>query len=278
MRIRRRIPAAAIALGMIVALAAPVAGQGGADARSTPGDFEYAARDILHVWSAPFHSNRGDWRTALLVGAATGATMSVDAPVQAWVQERRRGLPLNALRLFGEDSPLNLYGRTHLLAPASVLLYLSGVVFDEAGLRDAGIGCLTANITNALSRRAVAVVVGRARPQEERGPFDFRVPNIGGSWEIRSFPSGHGANAMACTSFWTRNFDLGIAEPLLWTLAGAVGFARMADDAHWLSDTLFGMSWGIAVGKAVAVRYDDREENVVAHVQAQPLLVFRLTF
>jgi membrane-associated phospholipid phosphatase len=263
----------------LVSLAAPlpVTGQGGLTDRSARGDFEFAGRDVLYVWSAPVHGKDSDWLTALLVGAMTGATMGVDDRAQEWVHAHAEEFPLRLLALFGEGSPMNLYGRTKLLVPLSSLLYLGGVVFERPGLRDAGMGCITANLANTLSRHALARVIGRARPQERRGAAAYRVPNFAGSWEMRSFPGGHAANAMACTTFWARRFDLGPAEPALFTFAIAIGAARWREGAHWLSDTLFGMGWGIAVGKAVAERYRGRAaDDPSASGMPSMVLVWRL--
>ena len=275
----RRIRAPFCALAALLVASTAVRAQGGASDRSAGGDLEYALRDILYVWSAPLHGDAGDWGTALAVGVVSGAAVASDPAVHDWVHARRAEFPLKMLAWFGEDSPVNLYGRTTLLVPISALMYLGGLAFDSPGLRDAGIGCVSANLANTLSRRAVALVIGRSRPQERRGATDFRVANIDGSWEQRSFPAGHAANAMACTSFWVHRFDLGIAAPALYALAGGVGLARMFDEAHWLSDTVFGMSWGMSVGKAVAGRHDERaaREHVASPMPVVSLM-WRLSF
>ena len=68
---------------------------------------------------------------------------------------------------------------------------------------------------------------------------------------------------MSCITFWNRRFDLGLAEPVLYGLAGAVGAGRIIDEAHWTSDTVFGLGYGHAVGRDVARQQQDREPRVL---------------
>jgi membrane-associated phospholipid phosphatase len=78
---------------------------------------------------------------------------------------------------------------------------------------------------------------------------------------MRSFPAGHFANALACATFWNERFHLGFAEPLLYALAGTVGVGRLADRAHWTSDTMLGGILGFAVGREVAKRSLERQQE-----------------
>ena len=71
---------------------------------------------------------------------------------------------------------------------------------------------------------------------------------------MRSFPGGHFANVLGCATFWSKRFNLGIAEPLLYGVATAVGIGRMADGAHWLSDQIIGGILGYAIGNEIARR------------------------
>jgi membrane-associated phospholipid phosphatase len=109
-------------------------------------------------------------------------------------------------------------------------------------------------------RRALAHLVGRARPDTTNGPSVApNDPHIwklggGGDWVMRSFPAGHFGNAMACATYWNKRFRLGVAEPALYALAAAVGIGRLGDRAHWFSDSVIGGILGYAVGSEVARR------------------------
>lgn len=274
------IPAVAAACrSAVLALLAGCAAvqQAGAQERRVRDDLDDVFDDIFFVWSRPFHATAHDLEGAAVVGGLVGAALLVDAPVQRWLDEHPRSLPVLLLNPFREHSPLNVLGRTYLLAPVSAALWLTGAALDEDGLRDAGLGCMAANVATTLSRVTFSWIVGRRRPRFTDDPYEFDVPALGG-WEQRSFPGGHGANIMTCTSFWTHRFELGAAEPVLFAVAALVGMGRVADGAHWTSDSLFGMSWGFAVGKAVAgesrVRENDRREGL----RLQPYLQWSIRF
>ncbi|MGH7505139.1 MAG: phosphatase PAP2 family protein, partial [Longimicrobiales bacterium] len=239
-------PAMTLALTVLFA-AAPVTAQD----RSVGDDLGDAGRDILHVWSAPFRVSTKDLEGVAVVTALFASTLPLDRTIQNWLEAHPHSLPLRLLGPFRESSPLNLIGRTKVLLPTSVALYAAGLAFDSEELRDAGMGCVVSNVSTTLSRTLLNRIVGRQRPEVGGGPYVFR-PFTFDEWDVRSFPGGHAANIMSCVSYWNHRFDLGVAEPLLYLVAGSVGAARTADRAHWTSDTVVGMAFGFAVGKAIA--------------------------
>ncbi len=242
----------------ICALALLSAAAGAAAQEKSVGrDFEAGFKDILWVWSSPLRIEEEDLVALGLVAGAAGGTLLLDEQIRNFLQDHPRSLPVLILTPFRESSPINLIGRTKLLQPLSAAMYVAGWAFDEPDLRAAGIGCAATNFSNTIARHFMALLLGRKRPELEEGPWQFQ-PLAFGEWENRSFPGGHAANAITCVSFWNHRFDLGAAEPLLYMLGGLVGFARLLDDAHWTSDTVVGVSLGIAVGKGVAGRQLDR--------------------
>ncbi|MBW3535258.1 MAG: phosphatase PAP2 family protein [Gemmatimonadetes bacterium] len=185
---------------------------------------------------------------------------SLDGAIQRWVREHPSALPLRLLEPLQEPRPLSYLGRSFALQPLSALLYLTGSALDSDALRDAGLGCATANIANSLPRHVVGRMTGRLRPRYSDDPYDFD-PLAWSAWPRRSFPGGHGSNIMACASYWNHRFDLGPAGPLLYAFAVALGAARMASEAHWASDTVFGSILGWAVGRGIAGRFAGREPD-----------------
>ena len=265
------------AVALITLLPAPARGQD----RSLKYDLEHVFRDAWFIVSAPTHATEADWQTALLVTGGIAGTLLLDEPVRSAVRADPESTLRRVLSLFGESSPVNLYGRSKFLMPLSAALYGAGWAWDSDDLKDAGLGCVTSNATTTLTRVIASAVAGRARPSEDRGAINFELLGGIGHWPRRSFPGGHGANAFACTSFWANRFDLGIAGPALYVVAAGTSFARVADDAHWLSDALTGMAYGYAVGKGVAGRYLQRErerQNEERSVQPGFYLVWRITF
>jgi membrane-associated phospholipid phosphatase len=54
---------------------------------------------------------------------------------------------------------------------------------------------------------------------------------------------------------------MGLVEPVIWAMAGAIGLGRTLDRGHWTSDQLIGAAFGFAVGKQVALRSKRRAER-----------------
>jgi len=211
--------------------------------------------DMLMVWSAPFRASPTDALPAL--AAVTGAIALVaafDGEVQDWIRDNGSARPVTLVGPMRHPRALSQIGFTRTLLAVSGALYIAGLAFDHAGLREAGMGCITADLANTLARHTLARLVGRMRPEFTRDPYVIE-PFAFGDWPMRSFPGGHVANVMACTAFWDRHFGLGFLGAGLYLYGVAIGFARTIDGAHWLSDTVFGLVFGLAVGNAVADRF-----------------------
>lgn len=230
-----------------------------------------AVKDVLHVWSAPAQVDRSDLPGIATLLGATGVAMLLDEPMLEWLRAHPRSVPVRLLTPFREGRPLNMLGRSYFLVGTSTVLYVAGVLDDDVDLRNAGRGCATSVAATTFSRHLIARLMGRTRPRDNRGAFVIR-PFAWGDWKMRSFPGGHGANAMSCVTFWNQRFDFGTGEPVLYGIAAAVGVGRMVDEAHWTSDTVFGLGYGHAIGREVAHQQEKRDSTA-----SQPSLVVGFT-
>ncbi|HEY0674272.1 MAG TPA: phosphatase PAP2 family protein, partial [Longimicrobiales bacterium] len=230
-----------------------------ATARAQEGrELNNAVKDVFHVWSAPAHADGSDLPGIFTLVGATGVAMLADEPVAAWLRAHPGSWPAQLVTPFREGRPLNILGRSYFLVGTSAVLYVAGMLDENLDLRNAGRGCASSVVATTFSRHLVARMLGRTRPRDNRGAFVIR-PFAWGDWQMRSFPGGHGANAMSCVTFLNRRFDLGAVEPALYGLAAAVGAGRMVDEAHWTSDTVFGLGYGHAIGREVARQQERRE-------------------
>ncbi len=221
-------------------------------------DGERLADDVVHIWSSPFRATRSDLAVVGAVGVGLVGLGLFDDEFQDWIRGNPDALPVRALGPFQNPRPVSLLGYTSYLLMLSAALYAGGLAFDSDDLRDAGVGCATADVSGTFARHLIARLLGRLRPEFTRNPYILR-PFAWGDWPMRSFPGGHVANIMACSAFWNNRFDLGIAGPLLYVFGTAIGFGRVVDQAHWTTDTIFGMFFGWAVGRAVAGRFNGRD-------------------
>ena len=88
--------------------------------------------------------------------------------------------------------------------------------------------------------------MGRSRPSTGHGDSHFRP--FGGSY---SFPSGHTTQAFAVATVIAEHYDSPWVKVASYGLASAVGFARINNNSHWMSDVVAGAAIGFFVGETV---------------------------
>jgi len=223
-------------------------------------DFGNAAKDVLAIWTSPFHGSSKDWLiVAGTVGAFAASTMA-DIEVSDWAIRNDSSGFFRALKPVRKGG--YLFSGKYVVPPVAAV-YVVGLAMKNQDMRDFVLGCMTSWGSQSIVRKATYMLVGRARPDSSPADAnDWSVPSDGG-WQQHSFPAGHVANALACASYWNHRFHMGAAGPAAYALAAAVGIGRFADRAHWLSDTVVGSVLGYAVGKEIARRSNARREKAV---------------
>jgi len=235
----------------------------GADAQSVGrmlrDDFSNAGKDVLGVWGSPFNASARDWGTFAASLGVFGVTMLFDDAASDWAIRNDSAGNFAAIRELRRGG-VAFTGK--YVTPPIIAVYIAGLALRNQDLRDFVLGCAASWVAQSPPRRALAHVIGRARPDTTKDdpnrlePRDPQIWKFGwtSDWDMRSFPGGHLANVMGCATFWSRRFRLGVAEPLLYGVAAAVGVGRLADNAHWLSDQVIGAILGYAIGNEVARR------------------------
>ncbi len=247
---------------------------GVASAQSVGHDVENGFKDILHVLGSPGRIDTDNWAGLGLFAAGTTAMMVLDKPIYEWTARNPDALPLLLLAPFREGKPGNWLGRSGVLFGASAVAYGAGWAFDSRDVRQAGLGCMAAATSATFTRAVTNKIIGRSRPKVGHGPFELSL--FARTWDQHSFPGGHAAHVMSCVSFLNQRFDLGIMEPVLYGVAGAVSVSRVVDGAHWASDTLVGDVYGWYIGSSIAGRQLHR--NAASTFTPQAGLTLRVTF
>jgi hypothetical protein len=242
--------------------------------RTIRDDFKYAIGDMLYVWSSPFHADAKDWATAAAVIGGSAALMPVDDDIYRWMVEHPKAGIRRVTEPFRESSdvPLRDFGTLRQIHPVTAGVYVVGLAAGSEKIRDAAMGCAAAGEANSVPRHIIYETISRRRPYVS--PNDQNVWKLGGGpWDDHSFFGGHVANAMACSTFLSDRFELGIVEPLLYATALGIGIARVEDGRHWTSDSVLGIVYGYAIGKTVASRQLARrhkQENTEKSVNFEP--------
>ncbi|MES2176286.1 MAG: phosphatase PAP2 family protein [Gemmatimonadota bacterium] len=216
--------------------------------------------DIWSAWTSPAGMRRRDLlSTAAALGAAA-LTSRIDSAGYVWMRTHERTFAMRLLAPTREGARFSPYemGSGQYLLPFSGVLYVAGRLSHSVNLRDAGLGCAAGHLASMGLRQVAFRAVTRSRPTVTADPFDISIPGTS-DWSKESFYSGHISNSMACASFLTHRYSLGLAEPIPYVYSVAIGLGRLADGHHWASDMFIGGVIGFAVGKAIAERQLHRE-------------------
>ncbi|HWN19448.1 MAG TPA: phosphatase PAP2 family protein [Gemmatimonadales bacterium] len=183
------------------------------------------------------------WHGALALGGLS-AFMLLDQPLQALVQGERSASKdelAGTLRRFGQ---IEVYGTV------TAGLVAAGVVSGNAKLTRSG-GRLAATLAFAgAAGMAGKLLMGRPRP-EHSGDADGYVPFSG---QV-AMPSGHTAMAFAFATALSDDIRRPWATVGLYTLATGVGWSRLNDNRHWLTDVAAGAALGITSAKLMNGRW-----------------------
>lgn len=233
---RSRTTALRLALGCTAALPAPVLAQGAIDA--VPADVAGIPQSVRAPQSIHW------WHGALFVGGVS-TLMLLDNAVKSGSQDLRSGTT------DGFASGIRRFGQPEVYATTTLGLLAAGLVTGNPKLTGAGkrvaASLAIAGGTMGLSK----AFFGRARPDD---PFqdgdDFGLFDGRGS-----LPSGHTAMAFAFATSLSDEIRNPWVSAGLYTAAGAVGWSRINDDRHWLSDVAAGAVLGIASAKFASGRW-----------------------
>jgi membrane-associated phospholipid phosphatase len=261
---RHRVATHARRLGRALLLLALAAGRADAQRtlRTIGTDLGHGVSDMLYVWSAPARADARDLAGVGLAAAIVLGAGVADRDLQRWMVEHPSSAVMRGLRPFREEHDASLVdlGSAQRIQPAMGALYLVGFAANSRALRDAAVGCASAQQAETLLHTLTLELVQRERPLTANGDA-YDVAWGSGPWERHAFFSGHAANIMSCVSYWNARFQMGAAEPALYALALGIGVARMADQRHWASDVATGSVLGYAIGRTVGRRARKRAER-----------------
>jgi membrane-associated phospholipid phosphatase len=125
--------------------------------------------------------------------------------------------------------------------------YFAGKVWDDPSLSSSAlrIGASVAAASGVSG--ALKYAIGRSRPGQAPDDGDLFRPFSGSS----SFPSGHTTAAFALASAIDQETEASWVPWVAYPVAGLVGWSRIRDDKHWMSDVVAGALIGSWVSHKV---------------------------
>jgi len=173
------------------------------------------------------------WNLAILGVGATSAIALSQTDADRAVKEDLEG-SLGKFSVIGD-----IAGNGITLAGIAVSTYLIGVLMKDLKITDTGKALIEAQIIAGVFTRLLKITTGRDRPNGSGGRFNS------------SFPSGHASGSFAFASTIDSLYGHKVGIPL-YLLAGYIGYSRISDNKHFLSDVLFGAALGTSAGRGVA--------------------------
>ncbi len=210
--------------------------------RSVRSDNSNFASQLVHdaesIAVAPLRWDRSNWTRAGLAAALVGGTMLLDEAARDAVpgsSSKTTNSIADAVEPFGAEYSWGVLGA----------FYLSGrFLQNERAAAVARDGLTSSLIAAGAITPLLQLATGRRRPSQTEGTL---ITGEGG----RSFPSGHTTQAFAIASVIASHYQSRWVKAGAYGLAGAVGWARMENNAHFASDVLTGALIGTIVGRTV---------------------------
>jgi membrane-associated phospholipid phosphatase len=166
--------------------------------------------------------------------------MLLDKPVQRYAQDNRTGTGNDLARGFRH------FGQPEVYGTVTLGLLGAGLLSGNDGITRAG-GRLATTLALAGATSTLAkLALGRPRPSESLDA-DGYVPFSGQD----AMPSGHTTVAFALATALADDIGRTWASVGLYAIATGVGWSRVNDNRHWLSDAAAGAVLGITSAKLV---------------------------
>jgi len=207
-----------------------------------------------------------DWLKLGAITAGTALLMSVDQPIRdAVLRDQGRyyhSVPVEVGRIWGE------WYTPPVIAGA---FGLHGWLAHNATSKKIGFEMVQASLYSEAITQSLKIVLGRARPFEEKGAFNFHPFNIS-DFGFHSLPGGHNTNGWAMSTVLSRNAHSRALKILAYVPAALTFVSRVYQDQHWTSDDFLGAAIGILVGTWV-VDLHEKKESAVSVSAVYPLTV-----
>lgn len=214
-------------------------------------DLIRVADAFAYTMTAPIRWEESDWLTA---GGVLGGTMILslaDKPMHDLMQNNRSKFS-DYLGKFGYHN-----GKPYAAFGVAGGFYAVGLIIDDEWTRETAAILTSAYATSGILQSALKQIVGRARPTEGLGNYEFRpFKNDAG---FSSFPSGHSQIAFVTAVVLAERVDQTWLKAVFYTGAAVTMASRMYGNAHWLTDVTFGSILGYFCTQTVIKRFEQNK-------------------
>jgi membrane-associated phospholipid phosphatase len=183
------------------------------------------------------------WQGAIVLGGLSGL-MLLDKPTQRYAQDNRNQ-SANDLA-----AGLRHFGQPEVYGSITLGILGAGLISGNQDITRAGGRLATTLALAGATSTLTKLTLGRPRPSQSLDADGF-VPFSG----QQAMPSGHTTMAFALATTLADEIHNTWASVGLYTVATGVGWSRVNDNKHWLTDVAAGAVLGVTSSKLVSGRW-----------------------
>ncbi|MFT5095107.1 MAG: hypothetical protein ACI93T_003954 [Porticoccaceae bacterium] len=195
-------------------------------------------RDAIDFWPMVGHDAKQivTARNAAILGVALGGSLIIRDDLDGQV---RRNTAQHPQRWGNTSESLGYLGNAEVQVPVLLAIHASSLMNEDEELHDLSTTMLSAYAINGLSTVAIKGVANTDRPTDRWNNGEY------------GFPSFHASSSTAIAAVLDEYYGPSAGLPA-YALAGLIGWSRIDQRDHDLSDVVFGAAMGYVIGKSVA--------------------------
>lgn len=208
---------------------------------------------FAHTVSSPVRWEKNDWLKFGGAVASTAILTLADKPVNRLINRNTSGF-YKELADFGYHN-----GKPYAAVVVAGGFYVTGWLIKDEWTKETAVVLTSAYLTSGVVQTALKKIVGRARPSEGYGPYEFHP--FKNDLGFSSFPSGHSQIAFVTAMVLADRVEQPWLKAVFYSGAAVTMASRMYANAHWFSDVAFGGFLAYICTKKVINRLDHNRYN-----------------
>ncbi len=226
-------------------------------------------RETVIFLGQPTRWKTGNWLSVGAIAVGTVTLTLFDQPFRDATQGYQHyyySAPVEGGRMYGEWYSIGAVAGT---------FGILGSIRGDTAQKKIAIELLQGGLYAETIVELIKIIVGRARPYENKGsgtfhPFTITDPGY------NSFPSGHSTSAFTLSTIMAQHASTDVLKVLAYTPAFFTLFARIYQDKHWVSDELLGAGLGYFIGNWVVDLHEERRHRINVTALSPPTISIAL--